>query len=112
MHGISSYALILSGMGAYGELLCKGSYIADKESPHEKLITHPNQKFVTLSNGIRDRVWNIPQVVRFYDCFEPKLLYNKHKKDVVGKRLEPLNMIFGIFRKSIDPVPFKKNGYR
>ena len=76
-------------------------YIADKESYHEKLITHPDQKFVTMPNGVRDRIWNIPAVVKFYDCFEPKLLYNKHKKDMIGKKLEPLNMIFGVFRKPI-----------
>ncbi|TSC74753.1 MAG: type 11 methyltransferase [Parcubacteria group bacterium Gr01-1014_33] len=73
--------------------------ISDQNTPHTNSKRKKSQKFGTLPNGIRDRIWNPGDLVRFYGEFEPQLIYRRHKKDMVNGKLVPLEMILGIFKK-------------
>ena len=80
-----------------GFFLCY--YISDQHSYHANLPRLRDRRFVRMPNGIVDRIWNVRALLSYYPALEPKLAYVRTKKERIGRKLEPLEMLIAIFRK-------------
>jgi hypothetical protein len=66
------------------------------DNPHGRLR---DRRFVRMPNGIVDRTWNVRALLSYYPALEPKLAYVRTKKERIGRKFEPLEMLIAIFRK-------------
>ena len=73
--------------------------LSDKNSYHAALKRTPRQKFVTIPNGIRDRIWNVSDLIGYYNNLTPQFVYIRHKNEQVGDWFGPLEMVLALFRK-------------
>lgn len=73
--------------------------ISDENSYHAKLKKKKHDTFVTMPNGIRDRIWNPKDLVNFYSSLKPQFLHVRHKNEYIGKKLVSQEMILVLFQK-------------
>ncbi|RJQ37822.1 class I SAM-dependent methyltransferase [Candidatus Parcubacteria bacterium] len=78
----------------------RNAYLKQKPYYRDAQSFRRGKRFVSMQNGLVERIWNIPELVSFWQPLQPYFLAIREKKDRFGSKTASIEMITAIFRKS------------